>query len=129
MPDLAPAKRRAVAPDRSLASSSRPLESSSNAVGKKSQQSDSAARYVELHCKTNFSFLRGASHPDELVGRAADLGYSALGITDRNSLAGIVRAHVAAKAAGLKLLIGSEITPRDGPPLLLIAPDRAAYGR
>jgi error-prone DNA polymerase len=84
---------------------------------------------VELHCKTNFSFLRGASHPDELVNRAAELGYSALGITDRNSLAGIVRAHIAAKAAGLKLLIGSEITPQDGPPLLLIAPDRAAYGR
>lgn len=46
--------------------------------------------YAELHCKTNFSFLEGASHPDELVCRAAELGYSALAITDRNSLAGVV---------------------------------------
>jgi error-prone DNA polymerase len=82
-----------------------------------------------LHCKTNFSFLRGASHADELVNRAVQLGYSALGITDRNSLAGVVRAHVAAKSAGLKLIIGAEITPQDASPLLLLAPDRAAYGR
>src|SRR5262245_9737003 len=129
MPDPAPAKRRVGAPAQGLSSGSRPLESSSDAVGKRGRQSSSAACYVELHCKTNFSFLRGASHPDELVNRAAELGYSALGITDRNSLAGIVRAHIAAKAAGLKLLIGSEITPQDGPPLMLIAPDRAAYGR
>ena len=49
-------------------------------------------RYAELHCKTNFSFLEGASHPDELVLRAAELGYAALAVTDRNSLAGVVRA-------------------------------------
>ncbi len=56
--------------------------------------------YAELHAKTNFSFLEGASHPDELVSCAAELGYVALAITDRNSLAGVVRAHVAAKEAG-----------------------------
>ena len=64
-----------------------------------------SVRYAELHCKTNFSFLEGASHADELVQRAAELGYRALAITDRNSLAGIVRAHVAAKEAKLKLLV------------------------
>jgi error-prone DNA polymerase len=86
-------------------------------------------RYAELHCKTNFSFLEGASHPDELVERAAAVSYAALAITDRNSLAGVVRAHVAAKAVGLKLLIGAEITPLDAPPVLLWAMDRAGYGR
>src|SRR5262245_43412548 len=85
--------------------------------------------YSELHCRTNFSFLEGASHPDELVQTAVALGYRALAITDRNSLAGVVRAHVAAKAAGLKLLIGAEVTPIDAPPVVLLATDRAAYGR
>lgn len=85
--------------------------------------------YAELHCKTNFSFLEGASHPDELVLRAAELGYAALAITDRNSLAGVVRAHGAAKQVGLKLLIGAEITPVDACPVVLLATDRKAYGR
>jgi error-prone DNA polymerase len=85
--------------------------------------------YAELHCLTNFSFLRGASHPAELVEQAAGLGYAALAITDRNSLAGVVRAHLAAKEHGLQLIIGAEITPVDAPPLVLLAPDRAAYGR
>src|SRR5579863_1418366 len=85
--------------------------------------------YAELHCRTNFSFLEGASHPDELVQTASALGYRALAITDRNSLAGVVRAHVAAKSAGLKLLIGAEVTPVDAPPAVLLATDRAAYGR
>ncbi|MFP6611710.1 MAG: error-prone DNA polymerase [Pirellulales bacterium] len=85
--------------------------------------------YAELHCKTNFSFLEGASHPDELVAQAAELGYSALAITDRNSLAGVVRAHAAAKDSGFKLLIGAEITPIDAPAAVLLATDRAAYGR
>ena len=88
-----------------------------------------SVRYAELHCKTNFSFLEGASHADELVLRAAELGYEALAVTDRNSLAGVVRAHMAAKNAGLKLLIGAEVTPDDAPPVLLFATDRAAYGR
>ena len=58
--------------------------------------------YAELQAVSNFSFLRGASHADELVERAADLGLAAIGIADRNTLAGAVRAHVAAKAAGLR---------------------------
>ena len=77
--------------------------------------------YAELHGKTNFSFLEGASHPDELVCRAAELGYRALAVTDRNSLAGVVRAHGAAKEEGLKLIIGAEITPDDAPPVVLWA--------
>ncbi|MFZ1934165.1 MAG: DNA polymerase III subunit alpha, partial [Thermoguttaceae bacterium] len=85
--------------------------------------------YAELHCKTNFSFLEGASHPDEIVCRAAELGYHALAITDRNSLAGVVRAHGAAKDHGLKLIVGAEITPDDAPSVVLWATDRASYGR
>jgi error-prone DNA polymerase len=84
--------------------------------------------YAELHCKTNYSFLEGASHADELFQRAAELRLHALAVTDRNSLAGIVRAHVAAKAAGVKLLVGAEITPVDGPALILWATNRGGYG-
>jgi error-prone DNA polymerase len=86
-------------------------------------------RYAELHCKTNFSFLEGASHADELIVRAAELEYDALAITDRESLAGVVRAHVAAKELGLKLLIGAEIHPADASPVVLWATDRKSYGR
>ncbi len=85
--------------------------------------------YAELHCKSNFSFLVGASHPDELIQRAAQLGYRALAITDLDSLAGIVRAHVAAREVGLKLIVGAQITLQDAPPVVLWAPDRAAYGK
>jgi len=89
--------------------------------------------YAELHCLSNFTFLRGASHPEELVARAHALGYSALAITDECSLAGVVRAHLAAKDVGLKLLIGSEIalsgeSSGAGPKLVLIAQDRTGYG-
>ena len=66
--------------------------------------------YAELHCLTHFTFLRGASHPEELVERAVQFGYSALAITDECSLAGVVRAHVAAKERGLKLIVGAEFT-------------------
>ena len=85
--------------------------------------------YAELHCKTNFSFLEGASHADELVAAARELGYEALAVTDLNTLAGVVRAHTAAQDAGLKLIIGAEITPADAPPVVLWASDRASYGR
>ncbi len=85
--------------------------------------------YAELHCKTNFSFLEGASHPDELVRQAAELRYRALAVTDRNGLAGVVRAHIAAKEAGLPLVIGAEITPSDAPPVVLWATNQASYGR
>jgi len=84
--------------------------------------------YAELHCLSNFSFLRGASHPEELVHRAAGLGYTALALTDECSVAGVVRAHEAAKETGLKLLIGSEVQLQDGPKLVLLATDRAGYG-
>src|SRR5437660_7628725 len=85
--------------------------------------------YAELDVKTNFSFLRGASHPDELVHRAAELGYHAIAVTDFNSLAGVVRAHEAARDVGLKLLIGARLTFADAPDLLVWAPDRPAYAR
>ncbi len=86
-------------------------------------------RYAELHCKTNYSFLSGASHPDELVARAVELGYAALAITDEQSLAGVVRAFGAARQTKLKLIIGAEIATLDAPPVVLWAPERAAYGR
>jgi len=85
-------------------------------------------RYAELHCCSNFSFLTGASHPEELVRRAHELGYAALALTDECSLAGVVRAHGEARECGLKLIIGSEIQLEDGPRLLLLARDRAGYG-
>ncbi len=84
--------------------------------------------YAELHCLSNFSFLRGASHPEELVERAQALGYAALAITDECSLSGVVRAHLAAKNAGLPLVIGSEFTLADGVKLVLLATDRRSYG-
>ena len=84
--------------------------------------------YAELHCLSNFSFLRGASHPEELVERAQALGYAALAITDECSFSGVVRAHLAAKDAGLPLVIGSEVTLDDGVKLVLLATDRASYG-
>jgi error-prone DNA polymerase len=64
--------------------------------------------YAELHCISNYSFLRGASHPEELVKQAAHLGYSAIAITDECTMAGIVKAHVAAKECDIKLIVGSE---------------------
>src|SRR5512133_104466 len=84
--------------------------------------------YAELHCVSNFSFLRGASHPEELVARAHQLGYSALALTDECSFAGVVRAHGAAKECGLPLILGSEIRLVDGPQLVLLATDREGYG-
>src|SRR5687768_2130699 len=85
--------------------------------------------YAELEVATNFSFLRGASHPDELVYQAATLGYRAIGVTDHHTLAGMVRAHAAAKGCGLKLLVGTRLIFEDAPDLLVWAPDRKAYGR
>ncbi|WP_054774762.1 PHP domain-containing protein [Methylogaea oryzae] len=86
------------------------------------------AAYAELHCLSNFTFLRGASHPEELTERADKLGYSALAITDECSLAGVVRAHAAAKPLGIKLIVGSEIQLADGPKLVLLAQNREGYG-
>ena len=89
--------------------------------------------YAELQCQSNFSFLQGASHPEELVTRAAELGYAALAITDECSLAGAVRAHVEAKARNLPLLIGATFQLRAAPDaaplgLTLLAQTREGYG-
>ncbi len=86
-------------------------------------------RYVELHCKSNFSFLEGASHPDELVERAAELGYEGLALTDRHSLAGVVRGWGAAKETNLRYLVGAEVHPVDAPMMVLWPTDRSSYGR
>lgn len=86
-------------------------------------------RYAELHCKTNYSFLTGGSHADELVKRAIELDYPALAITDENTLAGVVRAYAAARDHPLKLIIGSEMIPGNTPPLVLWATDRRSYAR
>ncbi len=85
--------------------------------------------YAELHCISNFTFLRGASHPQELVDRATTLGYNALAITDECSVAGAVRAHMAAKLLQLKLLIGAEFRLQCGLKFVAIAIDRHGYGR
>ena len=103
-----------------------------------------SAAYAELHCRSNFSFLSGASHPQELVARAAQLGYRALAITDECSLAGAVQAHEAARRCGLQLIVGAQMevsSSSDGadgsagpgagrPPmrLVLLAQTRVGYG-
>ncbi|HET7204113.1 MAG TPA: PHP domain-containing protein, partial [Steroidobacteraceae bacterium] len=85
--------------------------------------------YAELHCLSNFTFLRGASRAEELVERSAQLGYAALAITDECSVAGIVRAHVAARDHALPLIVGSEFRLQDGLRCVLLAQDRTGYGR
>ena len=87
----------------------------------------SAPDYAELHCLSAFSFQRGASTADELFERAAELGYTALAITDEGSLAGIVRAHDAAKKHGVALLVGAELCVEQGPKIVLLCADRCAY--
>ena len=91
--------------------------------------------YAELRCRSNYSFLRGASHPDELVERAAALGYSALALTDQDGVHGVVRAHEAAKRVGLHLVHGSHVTVGEDPalaadapsPLVLLVQDRGGW--
>src|SRR5690606_36813066 len=99
-------------------------------------------RYAELQARSNFTFLGGASHPEELVERAAELGYAALALTDECSVAGVVRALGAAEERGIKLIVGSKFSvegsspsadPPRGPPsrgfdAVVLAPDRASYG-
>jgi error-prone DNA polymerase len=93
-----------------------------------------SSRYAELHCLTNFTFLRGASHPEELVTRARRLGYAALAITDECSVAGVVRAHVATKTPEsseppLKLIVGAEFRLACGTRLVALAMNRQGYAR
>ena len=85
--------------------------------------------YSELHCISNFTFLRGASHPQELVEQAGTLGYTALAITDECSVAGVVRAHMAAKGKPLKLIIGAEFRLDCGLRFVALAIDRRGYAR
>ncbi|MBI1261911.1 MAG: DNA polymerase III subunit alpha [Rhizobiales bacterium] len=85
--------------------------------------------FAELCVASNFSFLRGASHGAELVSRAKALGLSAIGIADRNTMAGVVRAHVAAKEQGLRLLVGTRLVTTDGFEVVAYPQDRAAYAR
>ncbi|MBC8019593.1 MAG: error-prone DNA polymerase [Methyloceanibacter sp.] len=86
-------------------------------------------RYAELEVTTNFTFLTGGSHPEELVATAKALGLDAIAVTDRNTLAGAVRAHLAAKEAGIKFILGVRLDLQDAPNLLAYPTDRAAYGR
>jgi error-prone DNA polymerase len=85
--------------------------------------------YTELQVTSNFSFLRGASHAEELMEYAALLGYRQIAITDRNTLAGIVRAHVAAKKAGIQLIVGCRLELLNGPSLLAYPTNKEAYSR
>ncbi|HEV7367692.1 error-prone DNA polymerase [Arenibaculum sp.] len=85
--------------------------------------------YAELQVTTNFSFLRGASHAEELALTAAALGHRAIAVTDRNTLAGVVRAHLAARGAGIRLVVGCRLDLVDGPSLLAWPTGRAAYAR
>ncbi len=102
---------------------------------RKIQASPQATPFAEFAVTTNFSFLRGASHPEELVAQALALGLKGIGIADRNSLAGVVRAHVFARdneaaAQGFKLAIGARLVFCDGTPDILAFPrDRVAYSR
>ena len=87
-------------------------------------------RYAELDVTTNFSFLRGGSHAEELVATAKALGLAAIAVTDRNTLAGVVRAHLAAReVGGIKFIVGCRLDLDDAPSLLAYPTDRAAYGR
>jgi error-prone DNA polymerase len=87
-------------------------------------------RYAELDVTTNFSFLRGGSHPEELVATAKLLGLEAIAVTDRNTLAGVVRAHLAAREiGGIKFIVGVRLDLKDAPSLLAYPTNRATYGR
>jgi error-prone DNA polymerase len=95
---------------------------------------DASVRYAELHCLSNFTFLRGASHPQELVARAAEQGYEAIALTDECSVAGVVRALIEVKelkeqGTRIRLIVGSEFRLKCGLRFVALAPDRAGYGR
>ena len=86
-------------------------------------------RYAELDVTSNFTFLRGGSHPEELVATAKALGHEAIAVADTNTLAGVVRAHIAAKEVGIKFLVGTRLDLQDAPKLLAYPTTRAAYAR
>src|SRR5690349_4535766 len=84
-------------------------------------------RYTELQITSNFTFLRGASHPEEFIAQAAEYGYEAIALTDRNSFAGIVRAHAATKSYGVRLIPACRLDLLDGPSLIAYPTDIKAY--
>ncbi|MGH8239498.1 MAG: PHP domain-containing protein, partial [Steroidobacteraceae bacterium] len=84
--------------------------------------------YAELHAVSNFSFLKGASQPAEMVARAIELGYTALAMTDECSVAGVVRGHEEAKKHGFHLIVGSEMRTEDGLNVIVLAETRRGYG-
>jgi len=106
-----------------------PMPEPGGPVGQPGRPMGPPLRYAELHCITNFTFLRGASHPQELVEQAGLLGYTAIAITDECSVAGIVRAHMTAKGKALKLIIGAEFRLECGLRFVALAIDRYGYGR
>ncbi|MBO22206.1 MAG: error-prone DNA polymerase, partial [Rhodospirillaceae bacterium] len=90
----------------------------------------SISDYVELQVTSNFSFLQGAAHPEELAARAGELGHPAIAITDRNTLAGVVRGHLGAKQAGIRVIVGARLDFADESPSLICLPtDKPAYAR
>jgi len=95
----------------------------------RAQRSWPASAYAELQVTTNFSFLRGGSHPEEYVAQAKALGIAAVAITDRNTLAGVVRAHTAAKEVGMRVIVGARLDLVDAPSLICLPRTRAGYGR
>ena len=119
MPDQTPPSRRP------------PLASDRSGSRPRGARRRGGAGYVELSCRTNYSFLEAASHPDELVARALELGHESLAITDVNSLAGVVRAHVAARELDLdppwNIVCGARLRFQDAPPVVVWVPDREAY--
>ena len=86
-------------------------------------------KYTELQTTSNFSFLRGASHPEEMIEQAVELGYTEIAITDRNTFAGIVRAHVAAKKRGIRIVVGCRLDLLDGLSLLAYPTNKKAYSQ
>ncbi len=85
--------------------------------------------YVELQTTSNFSFLKGASYPEELVHRAVELEHKAIAITDRNTLAGVVRAHLAARETGIKIIVGARLDFTDSESILCLPTNHASYSR
>jgi len=106
-----------------------PEKVDSEKAGPEKSPEQALPAFAELHCLSNFTFLRGASHPEELVAQAASLGYSAIAMTDECTLSGVVKAHVAAKEHQIKLIVGAEFTLVEGQQLVFLAPDRKAYGQ
>ena len=88
-----------------------------------------SSSYSELQVTSNYSFLRGASHPEELASRSKELGYKSIAITDRNTLAGVVRMHAACKKHNIRIIVGARLDFIDSYSLLCFPQNRNAYGR